>query len=307
MPGPTSKLSRQLANVLLELRSGKTRGKNPRDYTPDEIRAKEALRDNLRKQMRENATQRAIQRINDHTTSEADRIIAAQGQQINEATADSRAFFASVGGAGSSTDLRAERAILNFKIKEQDKKERAERKNGAAPTEGARSTVAAASSIQGTETETNKEDQEAATSSPKRRKCIPAADLVTVLPVLEPPEIQSQPEKHVHVHPRHEDFKCFQEWFTEHEPPRGIMKQDQQIQLNEGWLKLLMEPATPSQRQSGREKCLALARRDGVQIFTSLESEQAAAHLREHGFAVMCDVLSDAVWGSPHGCLVFRW
>ena len=128
MPGPTSKLSRDLANVQADLRTGKTRAKTPRDFTPEEIRAKEALRDRLKKQMRENAAQRAIRRINEHTTTEADRVIEAQGQQINDATADSRAFFASVSGAGSSVDLRAQRAVLSVKIKEQDKKERAEKK-----------------------------------------------------------------------------------------------------------------------------------------------------------------------------------
>ena len=128
MPGPTSKLSRDLANVQADLRTGKTRAKTPRDFTPEEIRAKEALRDRLKKQMRENAAQRAIRRINEHTTTEADRVIEAQGQQINDATADSRTFFASVNGAGSSTELRTQRAVLSVKIKEQDKKERAEKK-----------------------------------------------------------------------------------------------------------------------------------------------------------------------------------
>ena len=99
-------------------------------------------------------------------------------------------------------------------------------------------------------------------------------------------------EKHVHVHPRLDDLQSFQAWFTKHEPPRG---KGQRIQLDEGWLKPLTYPATPSQRQSGRDKCFALAKRDGLPMFTSHESEQAASHLRAHGFVVMCDVLSDSV------------
>jgi len=105
-----------------------------------------------------------------------------------------------------------------------------------------------------------------------------------------------QRRKVLRVNPRHDDLLLFGEWFTKHEPPRG---EGQQIQNEEGWLRHLTHPAsTLSQRQTGYEKCIALARREGLQIFTRFEPEQAAKHLREHGFAVMCNVLSDAVLDS---------
>ena len=55
MPGVPSKLSRALGNVQAELRSGKTRDSNPRDLWPEEVAAKTALRDDLQRQIRENA------------------------------------------------------------------------------------------------------------------------------------------------------------------------------------------------------------------------------------------------------------
>ena len=124
MPGVPSKLSRALGNVQAELRSGKTRGSNPRALTAEEIGAKTALRDDLQKQIRQKARERTINRINAHTSSQADRVIEANARQINEATAESREFFASVSGAGSSTDLRAQAAVLRAKATEKAKEER---------------------------------------------------------------------------------------------------------------------------------------------------------------------------------------
>ena len=121
MPGVPSKLSRALGNVQAELRSGKTRGSNPRALTAEEIVAKTALRDDLRKKIRENARERKMQRINAHTSSEADRVIAAQASQLTQATTESRAFFAAVSGVGSSAELRAQAALLRSRAAEQAK------------------------------------------------------------------------------------------------------------------------------------------------------------------------------------------
>ena len=51
MPGPISKQSRDLANVRLQLKSGKTRGSNPRPLSPEEVCALEARRDQLHSEM----------------------------------------------------------------------------------------------------------------------------------------------------------------------------------------------------------------------------------------------------------------
>ena len=102
--------------------------------------------------MLETARERTIKRINEHTTLEANRTISEQGRQINEATADSRAFFASVGGAGSSTEKRAQAAALRIQANEQDRKERAEKKaqekaSKRGATEAAQAEKAAAKAV----------------------------------------------------------------------------------------------------------------------------------------------------------------
>ena len=73
MPGPTSKLSRSLANVKVQLKKQKTRGVNPRDLRVDEIRALEARRDQLQAEMLEAMRQRLAARVNAHTAAEADQ------------------------------------------------------------------------------------------------------------------------------------------------------------------------------------------------------------------------------------------
>ena len=63
---------------MRQLKSGKTRGANPRDLYPGEIGALEKKRDALQAQIREAAKERAVNRINAHTTIEADRVIENQ-------------------------------------------------------------------------------------------------------------------------------------------------------------------------------------------------------------------------------------
>ncbi len=82
MPGSPSKLSRALADDKLQLKSKKTRGANPRELTLEEVTALELERDGLLGQMRAAAKERAVNRINAHTTAAADaaadRVIESQ-------------------------------------------------------------------------------------------------------------------------------------------------------------------------------------------------------------------------------------
>ena len=68
MPGPTSKTSRALANVRLQLKTGKTRGSNPRKLTADEILALEQKATRLQAEMAEARHQRTAARVNSHTS-----------------------------------------------------------------------------------------------------------------------------------------------------------------------------------------------------------------------------------------------
>ena len=66
--GPHSKASRALADIRLQLKTGKTRSANPRDLSPEEVRALEARRDQLQAEMLEARRQRFVARLNAHTT-----------------------------------------------------------------------------------------------------------------------------------------------------------------------------------------------------------------------------------------------
>ena len=68
-----SKLSRRLANVRVQLKTGKTRGPNPRCLSPKEVEDLEARRDQLHAQMVEDRRQRVVGRVNAHTTREAEQ------------------------------------------------------------------------------------------------------------------------------------------------------------------------------------------------------------------------------------------
>jgi len=73
MPGAISKQSRELANVRLQLKSGKTRGTNPRPLTPEEVRALEARREQLASTVAARRLLRVVGRVNAHTTHEAEQ------------------------------------------------------------------------------------------------------------------------------------------------------------------------------------------------------------------------------------------
>ncbi len=63
-----SKLSRALADVRRQLKSGKTRGTNPRPLTLEEVQALEVRRDQLQANMLEANRRRLVARVNTHTT-----------------------------------------------------------------------------------------------------------------------------------------------------------------------------------------------------------------------------------------------
>ena len=78
-----SKISKDLGNIEAQLRSGKTRGSNPRGLEPEEsaggapqsgFAALEQKRDAMRARMRASAKERTVARLNAHATAEADRV-----------------------------------------------------------------------------------------------------------------------------------------------------------------------------------------------------------------------------------------
>ena len=89
-----SKVSKELGNVMAQLKSRKTRGSNPRDLEPEEIAALEQKRDNLKAMMKQKAKERAIAKINAHATAEADRVIGA----VQATAAPANAYFDAIGG-----------------------------------------------------------------------------------------------------------------------------------------------------------------------------------------------------------------
>ncbi len=100
MPGLHSIQSRTLANVRLQLRTGKTRGTNPRPLSSEEVCALEARRDELQAEMANRQRQRILSRVNNHTSQEAERtreVIVTELQPITVLV------------AGSDADSREER------------------------------------------------------------------------------------------------------------------------------------------------------------------------------------------------------
>ena len=86
MPDAHSKQSRALANVRLQLRTKKTRGKNPRVLTADELHALELKSARLQEEMAEARHERAVARVNSHTTREAAQTREAVSAQLEPLT-----------------------------------------------------------------------------------------------------------------------------------------------------------------------------------------------------------------------------
>eukprot|EP00973_Karenia_brevis_P060048 8355317-Karenia_brevis.AAC.1 len=123
MPNVHSKQSRALANVRTQLKTGKTRGNNPRKLTADEILALEQKATQLQEEIAEARHQRSVNRINSHTTQEAEQTRAAvheEGQQMRQAL---QPIIALVAGEGDTIDdrLRIKRnqiALLRASVRE---------------------------------------------------------------------------------------------------------------------------------------------------------------------------------------------
>ena len=111
-PEPTmaSKLSRDLCNIAVQLRSGLTRGSKPRELTDEEINVLKRRRDSIRDQMIEARKQRISTRVNAHTTAESDRVIAASADHsksvITEVAAAVNAAKSEILGAQAKAKQR---------------------------------------------------------------------------------------------------------------------------------------------------------------------------------------------------------
>ena len=78
---------RQIANVRLEQRTGKTRGPNGRAHTPEETEALGKKMEALlkkREEAKDMKRQKIIKPINAHTTSEASRVMAHQTAEAHD-------------------------------------------------------------------------------------------------------------------------------------------------------------------------------------------------------------------------------
>ena len=84
--GLNSKTSRALADVRLQLRTKKTRGRNPRPLTADELHALELKSVRLQAEMAEARHERAVARVNSHTTREAVQTREAVSAQLEPLT-----------------------------------------------------------------------------------------------------------------------------------------------------------------------------------------------------------------------------
>ena len=174
MPGPTSKQSRALANVRLQLRTGNTRGNNPRPLIADEIKALEQKAARLQEEMAEARHQRTVASINSHSTQEAESTRAAvrnEGQLTRQAL---QPIAALVVGEGDDVDdrIRAKRnqiALLRAGVREDlaAKKREREQARAASHSQGAGS---------------------------RRKQARPAVVQTTLLPEDEPVE-EGQPEE----------------------------------------------------------------------------------------------------------------
>ena len=100
MPGVISKQSRELANVRLQLKTGKTRGTKPRPLTPEELRALEARREQLVSTVGARRLLSVVGRVNAHAAQEAE-------QTRNAIIAELQPLTSLV--SGDSADSREER------------------------------------------------------------------------------------------------------------------------------------------------------------------------------------------------------
>ena len=118
MSGAKSQLSIDLSNVKRDITCGHTQAKVPKHFTDAEMEQLYIKRDTLQAQQFEVQEARRAARVNDHTTSEVNRNIEATKIAVHEGTRNAENFFAAIGGAGSSQDLRLQARVLMARAKE---------------------------------------------------------------------------------------------------------------------------------------------------------------------------------------------
>ena len=119
-----SKESKDLGNVIAQLKSGKTRGSSPRDLCPEEIAALEQKRDALQAVMKQKAKERAVQRINGHTNAQADRVICAVSAKVaasadgikEHMTAEMQKLQLRAAAASGSTTFHVDHAAIRTSL-----------------------------------------------------------------------------------------------------------------------------------------------------------------------------------------------
>ncbi len=142
MPGPTSKASRELAGLRLQLKKGKTRKGRP--LAREEITALEQRRDRVVAEMRAEKQKKFIASITNHTTSEADRVIREVPQAVQKCIAEELDKRLGPAAASAMEEALAERARANKRIRELRKEEKNKPTGvGTSSTEPARDVDAA--------------------------------------------------------------------------------------------------------------------------------------------------------------------
>ena len=115
-----SKESKDLRNVIAQFKSGKTRGSSPRDLYPEEIAALEQKRDALQAMMKQGAKERAVQKINGHTTAQADRVIGAVSARVDgikeHVTAEMQKLQFWPAAASGSTTFHVDHAAIRTNL-----------------------------------------------------------------------------------------------------------------------------------------------------------------------------------------------
>ena len=106
--GPTSKASRALADVRLQLKSGKTRKGRPLE--PEDVAALEEKRDRIVAEMRDTRQKKLVARIAGHTASEADRVIREVPQAVRNCIAEELDKRLGPAPTGDLEEALAERA-----------------------------------------------------------------------------------------------------------------------------------------------------------------------------------------------------
>ena len=119
-------LNKALGNIRVQLRTGQTRGKQPRPLTTMELALLQKRLCVLTAEQQKRTEERASQRLNAHVTSDADRVCSV----VQATGAAACAFFESVGGAGSTLDLRLQSKAL---LTRAQALERAEHRQTARP------------------------------------------------------------------------------------------------------------------------------------------------------------------------------